>query len=662
MPAWPGTLDYRNAVLDSKSSFRSNDVLHGSKPRSGEFYGVWAEPGGNAMVFRVATPQQHYALKCWTTGVPELAERYIPISQRLRESDCRRGWNVFTAFAPRGIKVRDHWWPCLSMEWAIGRPLDEFVANHLANSSVLNRLAASFYKSVDELRALRISHGDLQHANVLVSPTGGVRLVDYDGMFVGDIPGVGGLRGHYNYSHPQWTPDCFGPNNDRFATWVIYCSLKALALDFRLWAKTASAGTDDRDYLLLSERDFQALIESGDPHSSEGLSLMLGSSSRDVRVLAQELAAALAVDPRSTPELTVVDNEIKRVSIPLPTPQPQPDQALPSPPSVTPGTVTPTRLSGPPISKPPPEKSLPTPPGGKPGVGTPKRLPGPPTSATPPPQPPSPGPRPIPTRLPGPTPDRRRPGQQAEARPDVDPNEESERERAGTSRARPSSPGSSAARYAQRATSFWRRHDTESFAAGVFIVAVLLGAVAGGVLGGSGDKNTASQHGRPPQSSPSVGSTSGTSTSPTLNGTFTPSQKVLLAHVPNSVSNTCWPRADENLAGAGARIQCDLPSEHITVRFYQYPSARLLKNDFHSFEAYYRSDRLLAPQCHGRSTGTYNTRGPTGGEWMCYYAYKNKTGACEDWIDYPTRIYSYACQWDGNFSKLLSWWGQQSGP
>jgi len=62
-----------------------------------------------------------------------------------------------------------------------------------------------------------MAHGDIQNGNIMMSPSG-VKLIDYDGMFVpGMTPGNGSEVGHKHFQHPTRASGDFGPKMDRFS-------------------------------------------------------------------------------------------------------------------------------------------------------------------------------------------------------------------------------------------------------------------------------------------------------------------------------------------------------------------------------------------------------------------------------------------------------------
>src|SRR5207253_9630834 len=131
-------------------------------------------------------------------------------------------------YEPRGIRVRDAWYPILRMDWVDGLPLNRQVERALDDQASLKRLSQHWRELVTNLERHRIAHGDLQHGNVLVDPySGRLRLVDYDAMWVpGFTNGLGAAElGHRNYQHPARCRSDFGPNLDRFSALAIYTAL-----------------------------------------------------------------------------------------------------------------------------------------------------------------------------------------------------------------------------------------------------------------------------------------------------------------------------------------------------------------------------------------------------------------------------------------------------
>ena len=123
------------------------------------------------------------------------------------------------------------WFPILKMEWLEGKSLEQFVGEYINNPQTMQLLADRFKQLVVTLNRKGLAHGDLQHGNIIVVPTG-IKLVDYDGMYVPDFKGRRATElGHPNYQHPLRSAEHFGDYLDNFSAWVIYCSILMLGID-----------------------------------------------------------------------------------------------------------------------------------------------------------------------------------------------------------------------------------------------------------------------------------------------------------------------------------------------------------------------------------------------------------------------------------------------
>jgi serine/threonine protein kinase len=120
-------------------------------------------------------------------------------------------------FLRKGILVRGSWYPIVKMEWVNGETMDSYIKNNLRNSSALRDLAVRWLQMLSALQRASITHGDLQHGNILII-NGEIKLIDYDGMYVPALAGRGSHEvGHRNYQHPRRTEHHFGANVDNFS-------------------------------------------------------------------------------------------------------------------------------------------------------------------------------------------------------------------------------------------------------------------------------------------------------------------------------------------------------------------------------------------------------------------------------------------------------------
>ena len=188
-------------------------------------------------------------------------------------------------YEAQGIKIKGQWYPIVKMEWVEGKTLHTYIAQlfkdgqQAGDTDALRRLADQWRALMANLRQRHIAHGDLQHGNVLVTPRGDLRLVDYDGMFVPSLKGQPSHElGHANYQHPQRTATDYNEHLDNFAALVIYTSLVALVYDPGLWEKFHTG-----ENLIFSAPDFKA------PQKSPVFERLYRSSESLVRELSQKL-------------------------------------------------------------------------------------------------------------------------------------------------------------------------------------------------------------------------------------------------------------------------------------------------------------------------------------------------------------------------------------
>jgi hypothetical protein len=164
-----------------------------------------------------------------------------------------------------GIKVNGVWFPVIKMRWVDGLMLNELARGYADKPVILDRLADMWVRLSQEMRHAHMIHGDLQHGNVLLVPTGSsgtlrLRLIDYDGM---TVPGLDDHPpdevGHPNYQHPQrLSHGNLKTDLDRFAHLVIYSALRCLVIGGRALAERY----DNSENLLFREQDFRTPAES----------------------------------------------------------------------------------------------------------------------------------------------------------------------------------------------------------------------------------------------------------------------------------------------------------------------------------------------------------------------------------------------------------------
>ena len=219
-----------------------------------------AWPGAFGIVFRMENSRgEARAVKCFTSPYPIRAERYEAVSDYFDTLFSRNTPSVrFLAesyYARQGIQVGRRWQPVLVMEWVEGELFNRHVGALCAQGypkAQLLALARTWTELVRALRADRLVHGDLQHGNMLVTPEGAVKLIDYDGMCVPLLIGRFVLEGgHPNYQHPQRVQQ-YNERLDEFSALIVLAALVILAAYPDLWERY-----NIQRNLLFQESDFK---------------------------------------------------------------------------------------------------------------------------------------------------------------------------------------------------------------------------------------------------------------------------------------------------------------------------------------------------------------------------------------------------------------------
>jgi hypothetical protein len=289
---WPTQADYIEALQDPPGAFidpglragtvECDSVLGLPKPRSGQM----------ASVYRVFDGRKTWAVRCFNFASAERAERYRAISDFLGRSTNR--YTVDFVYLADGIIVGAQRYPIVKMEWVEGDLLHTYIAKHLGAPAVLQRLARAWVEMAQDLHALGMAHGDLQHGNVLVTEAGEIKLVDYDGMFVPAFAGLPSPEdGHPNYQHPCRGSRNFGPQLDNFSAWSVYLSILTVARDRTAWE---ALGFGD-DCLALRRADYVR------PSASAAFGTLEAAADPDVRKIGKFVRSLLAHEPEALPKL-----------------------------------------------------------------------------------------------------------------------------------------------------------------------------------------------------------------------------------------------------------------------------------------------------------------------------------------------------------------------
>ncbi|HLZ28079.1 MAG TPA: hypothetical protein VKV73_12245 [Chloroflexota bacterium] len=246
----PDLVAYQAAVQHPSTAF-ADPELRAASVTTGRLGLPRAVAGNFAVTYQLRQGARRWAVRCFHRDAVDRAQRYAAISQTLLT--LRSDAFVQIAYLPAGVRVGQAWYPVTKMPWLDGRTLNRAVEERLGRPTALHDLEQRFVQLVADLGRHGVAHGDLQHGNILVDPSGVLRLVDYDGMFVPALRGLNASEaGDPNYQHPG-RHDQFDANLDRFSALVVVVALRALAARPGLWQMYNSD-----DNLLFRRADFAA--------------------------------------------------------------------------------------------------------------------------------------------------------------------------------------------------------------------------------------------------------------------------------------------------------------------------------------------------------------------------------------------------------------------
>ncbi len=271
--------DYSAAIVIPKMVKAQS--LHGGHPveKNGR---LLRYAGGFCVVYPFEVKGRKYAVRLWHTPVQSVQDNLETVLSMVKRSELP--YFVPGVYVRNAIMTAQGMQPAIVMDWVEAGTMKKYIGANLNRPIVLNRLADDFLGMITTLHKSGISHGDLQHGNILVQPNGSLTLVDYDSMYVPGMQNVPDeIKGLEGYQHPARSKQRYrSPNSDYFSELVIYTSIRMLANHPGLWQKYK---LEDTDTMLFTEAD----IASGG--TSEVFRLI--ESDRDVRFLGRAVKDAL---------------------------------------------------------------------------------------------------------------------------------------------------------------------------------------------------------------------------------------------------------------------------------------------------------------------------------------------------------------------------------
>ena len=174
--------------------------------------------GNAAVTFRVKHDGMDKILKCYTRTNNHLMAIYGD------------------EFHPRELCIidivgRKVWIDCLLTPYIEGITLDEALCSADGEQELI-AIASSFDAFAKRLLLSERAHGDLKPENLILTPTGEIRAIDWDAAFLPSFAGEASPEiGTAAYQHPQRTTDLYDKHIDDYSIAFLSVFLHAAAID-----------------------------------------------------------------------------------------------------------------------------------------------------------------------------------------------------------------------------------------------------------------------------------------------------------------------------------------------------------------------------------------------------------------------------------------------
>lgn len=301
MRNYPPPSEYEKMLGNAQAvriAFRDS-VLKGAEVEKTPLGLPRARSGAFAVVYRAFLQDgSSKAIRLFLKDGDDRQERYQAVYQHVSQQSmpCLV---PFTYEADSFRAADGSWYPMMTMEWVKGETLFDWLQHRAEarDKKAIRLVAEKWQKTIQDLSKAKIAHGDLQHGNVMITPGGDVKLVDYDGMCVPALVGRRNLEiGVEPYQHPSRDGETkLSLDLDNFSAAFIYVGLRALAVEPDLWDEFVVK--PEYDKMLFRKEDFL------DPRQSALFQRLRRSSDSDVQRLATTLHEVSRVEIDQVPFL-----------------------------------------------------------------------------------------------------------------------------------------------------------------------------------------------------------------------------------------------------------------------------------------------------------------------------------------------------------------------
>lgn len=242
-------------------------ALRGFKCVMGKF-GPLYYPGGFCLVFKIVRGNEYKALRVWYASVDDIQGRIRGLSNFLLNKEKEMPFIVHFSFYEKGLCVpttdKVAYLDIMVMDWIEGIDLKSFVKQSISRNNLndINIVAGNLISVFNAMHDQMVSHGDLQHTNILVQADLSIKLIDYDSFY---YPGTSYLShttaGYLEYQHPS---RCYSKSADEktdyFSELIIYMALLSYVEDPSLWNRYSIDSIDNS--ILFVKEDYNNISNS----------------------------------------------------------------------------------------------------------------------------------------------------------------------------------------------------------------------------------------------------------------------------------------------------------------------------------------------------------------------------------------------------------------
>ena len=230
---FPSVSEYRASLERPAELFRSIEIEEVCRDVYGE---IELRNGNSAAVFRIRTKEsagKTMCLRCFRKGNPHLPAvyRYLSRCGSPLVSPCRYYEQEMCVATLSDARYR--YYDVVLSEWVTGRTLQQCVASAAKHRdrNALERLAGIFDRMCARLLKEEWAHGDLKPDNIIITPSGHGRLIDYDAAYVPDsgfdsTPEIGTPA----YQHPLRDTGMYDKHIDDYPIALLSANLHLIAL------------------------------------------------------------------------------------------------------------------------------------------------------------------------------------------------------------------------------------------------------------------------------------------------------------------------------------------------------------------------------------------------------------------------------------------------